>query len=119
MSDVLVKNVDPRLYAQLKAEAASQRKTVGEVFNEVVKSWLATRGLRDLERERNVEAYLKIKERMAQHPNDYFVIAKGDYLGHFRTLSQAFSVLKRHRVTKALVIRYQDAGEWLGGSLEA
>ena len=119
MSDVLLKNVDPSTYAQLKAEAASQRKTVGEVFNEVVKSWLATRERKDLERERNVEAYLKIKGRMAQHPNDYFVIAKGDYLGHFRTLSQAFSVLKRHRVTKALVIRYQDAGEWLGGSLEA
>ena len=118
MSDVLLKNVDPSTYAQLKAEAASQRKTIGEVFNEVVKSWLATKERKDLERERNVEAYLRIKERMLKHPSDYFVIAKGDYLGHFPTLSQAFRALKRNRVTKALVVRSQSQGEWLGGSFE-
>ncbi len=118
MSDVLLKKVDPKLYARLKAEAASQSKSVGEVFNEAVKVWLATKGPRDEERERNVEAYLKIKRRISQHPNDYFVIANGTYLGHFRSLSQAFRILKDNQATKALVVHYQPSGEWLGGSLE-
>ena len=119
MSDVLLKNVDPKLYARLKAEAASQSKTVGQVFNEAVKVWLGARGAKDEERERNVEVYEKIKKTIPQHPNDYFVIAKGTYLGHFRSLSKAFSVLKEKRTSKALVVRYQPSGEWLGGSLEA
>ncbi len=119
MSDVLLKKVDPKLYGRLKAEAASERKSVGEVFNEAVKVWLGTRRARDEERERNVEVYLKIKQTFPEHPNDYFVIAKGTYLGHFRSLSQAFKILKENRATKALVVHYQPPGEWLGGSLES
>jgi hypothetical protein len=118
LSNVLVKKVDPKLYARLKAEAASESKSVGEVFNEAVRVWLATRGAKDEERERNVEIYQKIKQRIPQHPNDYFVIAKGTYLGRFRSLSRAFRILKENRATKALVVRYQPSGEWLGGSLE-
>lgn len=118
MADVLVKKVDPRLYARLKAEAASDKKSVGAVFNEAVKVWLSTRGAKDDERERNLEVYLKIKKMMPRHPNHYFVIAKGMYLGHFRSLSQAFQKLKNDRTTKALVVHYQPSGEWLGGSLE-
>ena len=119
MSDVLLKKVDPKLYARLKAEAASESKSVGEVFNEAVKVWLATRAARDDERERNVEVYQRIKHQMPRHPNDYFVIAKGTYIGHFRSLSQAFRILKESRTSKALVVRHQPSGEWLGGSLEA
>ena len=119
MSDVLLKKVNPTLYARLKAEAAAQRKSVGEAFNEAVKVWLATKRPRDEERERNVEVYLTMKKRFSQHPNDYFVIANGTYLGHFRSLSQAFTVLKANRSTKALVVHNQPPGEWLGGSLEA
>ena len=111
--------MDPKLYARFKAEAASQSKSVGEIFNEAVKVWLATKRPRDEERERNVEVYLTMKKRFAQHPDDYFVIANGTYLGHFRSLSQAFRILKANRSTKALVVRYQPSGEWLGGSLEA
>ena len=119
MSDVLLKKVNPTLYARLKAEAASQSKSVGEVFNEAVKVWLDTKRPRDEERERNVEVYLTMKKKFSQHPNDYFVIANGTYLGHFRALSEAFRVLKATRSTKALVVHYQPSGEWLGGSLEA
>lgn len=121
MSDVLLKKVDPKLYARFKAEAATQSKTVGEAFNEAVKAWLATKGPRDEERERNVEAYLKIKKRISQHPNDYFVIAKGTFLGHYHSLTEAFRILKEKdiRATKALVVHQQRSGEWLGGSLEA
>jgi hypothetical protein len=118
LSDVLLKKVDPKLYARLKAEAASESKSVGEVFNEAVRVWLASRGAKDEERERNVEIYMKIKQKIPQHPNDYFVIAKGTYLGHFRSLSKAFRILKENRTTKALVVRYQPPAEWLGGSLE-
>ena len=118
MSDVLLKKVDPKLYARLKAEAAAESKSVGEVFNEAVKVWLTTKAGKDEERERNIEVYLKIKRRMPQHPDDYFVIAKGTYLGHFHSLSDAFRVLKENRTDKALVVRHQPAGEWLGGSLE-
>jgi hypothetical protein len=118
LSDVLLKKVDPKLYARLKAEAAAESKSVGEVFNEAVKVWLSTRGAKDEERERNVEVYLKIKQRIPEHPNDYFVIAKGAYFGHFRSLSKAFGILKENRATKALVVRYQPSGEWFGGSLE-
>lgn len=119
MSDVLLKKVDPTLYARLKAEAASQSKSVGEVFNEAIKVWLAAKRPRDEERERNVEVYLTLKKRFSQHPNDYFVIANGTYLGHFRSLSQAFRILKATRSRKALVVHSQPSGEWLGGSLEA
>jgi hypothetical protein len=118
LSDVLLKKVNPKLYARLKAEAASESKSVGEAFNEAVRFWLGTRGSKDEERERNVEVYLKVKQRIPRHPNDYFVIAKGTYLGHFRSLSKAFRILKENRATKALVVRYQPSGEWLGGSLE-
>jgi len=111
--------VDPKLYARLKAEAASERKTVGEAFNEAVRVWLGTRLAKDEERERNVEVYLRIKQRIRQHPNDYFVIAKGSYLGHFPSLSRAFRILKENRATKALVVHCQPSGEWLGGSLES
>jgi plasmid stability protein len=119
LSDVLVKNVDEKLYARLKAEAASERKSVGQVFNEAVRAWLASRRYRDLERELNVRVYLKVKGRMAQHPNDYFVIAKGEYLGHYSSLREAFGELKKARTTKGLVLHSQSPGEWLGGALEA
>jgi len=119
LSDVLLKKVDPKLYARLKAEAASESKSVGAAFNEAVKVWLATKATKDEERERNVEVYLKIKERISKYPNEYFVVAKGSYLGHFHSLSNAFAKLKEVRATKALVVHSQPSGEWLGGSLEA
>jgi hypothetical protein len=119
LSDVLLKKVDPKLYARLKAEAASESKSIGEAFNEAVRVWLNSRASRDEERERNVEVYLKIKGKIPQHPNDYFLIAKGTYLGHVPSLSKAFRILKENRATKALVVRYQPSGEWLGGSLES
>ena len=119
MSDVLLKNVDSKVYAQLKAEAASERKTMGAVFNEAVRAWLVMKRQKDPERERNVEVYKTLKTKIAQHPKDYFVIARGEYVGRFQTLSQAFSALKRNHVTKAIIVRSQPEGEWLGGSLEA
>jgi DNA repair protein RadC len=118
LPDVLLKKVDPKLYARLKAEAAAESKSVGAAFNEAVKVWLASKGAKDEERERNVEVYLKIKKRIPQHPNDYFVIAKGTFLGRFHSLSEAFEKLKENQATKALVVHYQPSGEWLGGSLE-
>ena len=119
LSDVLLKKVNPALYARLKAEAASQSKSVGEVFNEAIKVWLAAKKPRDEERERNVAVYLTMKKRFSQHPNDYFVIANGEYLGHYRSLSHAFRRLKATGSRKALVVHNQPSGEWLGGSLEA
>lgn len=118
MSDVLLKNVDPKLYARLKAEAAAREKTVGEMFNEAVNVWLATQQNRDFERERNIKPYLEIKDEIEKHPDQYFVIANGAFLGRFPTLSEAFRVMKEHKATKGFVIRSQPSGEWLGGSLE-
>ena len=118
MADVLLKKVDPKLYSRLKAEAAARGTTVAEAFNEAVKVWLVVQQRRDDERERNVEAYLKIKRELAKHPQEYFVIAKGTYLGRFPTLAEAFRVMKENKTTKGLVVRAQSSGEWLGGSLE-
>lgn len=118
MSDVLLKRVNPRLYAQLKAEAAARGKTVGDVFNEAVRVWLTVQRRRDDERENNLEAYAKIKDEVQRHPREYFVIAKGAYLGHFPTLAEAFRVMKENKTTKGLVVRSQPSGEWLGGSFE-
>lgn len=119
MTDVLLKKIDPKLYARLKARAASDGKSVSEAFNEAVRVWLAINRTKDEERGRNVEVYLKIKRSIPQHPNEYFVIAKGAYLGHFRSLSLAFRKLKENQATKALVVHYQPSGEWLGGSIES
>jgi len=119
MSDVLLKKVDSRLYSRLKAEAAARGKTVGEVFNEAVKVWLTVQRGRDEERERNVERYMEVKKELLKHPREYFVIAKGSFLGRFPTLAEAFRVMKENKATKGLVVRApQHSGEWLGGSLE-
>ena len=73
----------------------------------------------DEERERNVERYLEIKGELLKHPKEYFVIANGALLGRFRTLVEAFQVMKENGTTKSLVVRApQHSGEWLGGSLE-
>lgn len=118
MSNVLLKKVDPKLYARLKADAAARGKTVGQVFNEAVRVWLESRHEVDEERERNIEAYLRIKKELTKHPKEYFVIAKGVYRGRFRTLGEAFKAMKQDNETKGLIIKYQAGGEWLGGSLE-
>ena len=118
MSDVLLKKVDRKLYSHLKAEAAARGKTVGQVFNEAVRVWLTVQQSRDIERERNVEAYLEIKEELLKHPGEYFVIAKGTFLGRFPTLGDAFKRMKENSTTRGFVIRSQASGEWLGGSIE-
>jgi len=119
MSDVLLKKVDRKLYSMLKAEAAARGKTVGEVFNEAVRVWLMAQRSRDIEKERNLEAYLDIKEEILEHPGEYFVIAKGSFLGRFRTLHDAFKQMRENKTTKGFVIRSQPSGEWLGGSIES
>ena len=119
MSDVLLKKVDRKLYSRLKAEAAARGKTVGEVFNEAVRVWLMAQRSRDIEKERNLEAYLDIKEEILEHPGEYFVIAKGSFLGRFRTLHDAFKQMRENKTTKGFVIRSQPSGEWLGGSIES
>ncbi len=77
MSDVFLKRVDRRLCSRLKVEAAARGKTVGEMFNEAVRLWLMVQQSRDIENERNLEAYLQIKKELTKHPGEYFVIAKG------------------------------------------
>ncbi len=64
MSDLLLKKVDRRLYLQRKAEASAQGKTVGEVFNEAVRVWLMVRQGRDVGKERNMEAYIAVREEI-------------------------------------------------------
>jgi len=118
LSDVLLKKVDRKLYSRLKAEAAMRGKTVGQVFNEAVRVWLTVQQSRDIESERNVEAYLEIKEELLKHPGEYFVIAKGTFLGRFPTLGDAFKRMKDNGTTRGFVIRSQASGEWLGGSIE-
>jgi hypothetical protein len=119
MSDVLLKKVDRKLYSRLKAEAAARGKTVGEVFNEAVRVWLMFQQSRDVEKERNLEAYLGVKEDILKHPGEYFVIANGIFLGRFPTLHDAFTRMKENKTTKGFVIRSQPSGEWLGGSIES
>jgi len=114
-----LKKVDRRLYSRLKAEAAARRKTVGELFNEAVSVWLASQRRTDMERERNLEVYLDIRKELVKHPGEYFVIVKGAFRGRFPTLREAFKVVRENKTTKALVLRAQASGEWLGGSLEA
>jgi hypothetical protein len=117
MTDVLLKRVDRRLYLRLKAEASARGKTVGEVFNEAVRTWLTVQQSRDLEKERNMEVYLSVKEEISKSPEAYFVIAKGNFLGRFPTLHDALLRMKENRATKGFVIRSQPSGEWLGGSI--
>jgi hypothetical protein len=119
MSDVLLKKVDRRLYSRLKAEASARGRTVGEVFNEAVRVWLMVQQGRDAEKERNLEAYLAIKEEIPKCAGEYFVIANGTFLGRSPTLRDAFRRMKENRTTKGFVIRSQPSGEWLGGSIES
>lgn len=114
----MLKKVDRRLYSRLKAEAAVRGKTVGEIFNEAIRVWLAVQQGRDMEKERNLEVYSQIKTDLLKHPGEYFVIAKGAFLGRFPTLSDAFRVMRENKSAKGFILRSQASGEWLGGSLE-
>jgi hypothetical protein len=118
MASVLLKKVNPTLYARLKAEAAVQGKTMGEVFDEAVEFWLNARRPVDYEKKSNLEAYLKIRQSIMKHPDEYFVIAKGKSLGRFPSLSDAFQAMKDIKTTKGLIVRAPQSGEWLGGSLQ-
>jgi hypothetical protein len=117
MSDVLLTKVNRRLYSRLKAEASARGKTVGEVFNEAVRVWLMVQRSRDVEKERNMEAYIAIREEIPKRAGEYFVIANGVFLGRYPTLGDAFVRMKENKATKGFVIRSQPSGEWLGGSI--
>lgn len=39
--DVLVRSMDPDLWARLKAQAALKRTTLGALLTEIIKEWLA------------------------------------------------------------------------------
>jgi hypothetical protein len=54
--DTTIRNIDERIYRELKAKAALEGKTVGEALNEAIHAWLAgahplsrTGTLRDLQ----------------------------------------------------------------------
>jgi hypothetical protein len=117
VSDVLLKKVDRRLYLRLKAEAAARGKTVGQIFNEAVRTWLMVQEKADVEKERNMEAYAVIKDQIHKSPGEYFVVANGSFLGRFSNLVDALRRMKQEKATKGFVIRSQPSGEWLGGSI--
>lgn len=39
--DVLVRSMDPDLWARLKSRAAIERKTLGALLTEIIREWLA------------------------------------------------------------------------------
>jgi len=67
----------------------------------------------------DLEAYLKIKKEILEHPSEYFMMAKGSFLGRFPTLHDAFKQMRENKTTKGFVIRSQPSCEWLGGSIES
>lgn len=90
---------------------------MGEVFNEAVRVWLMTQQGRDVDKERNLEAYLAIKDEISKGGGEYFVIANGAFLGRFPTLRDALRLMKENKATRGFVVRSQPSGEWLGGSI--
>ncbi len=46
--DTTIRNLDKRLYRQLKARAARQGKTIGELVNDAIRAYLARKELASL-----------------------------------------------------------------------
>ena len=67
--DTTIRNLDERLYRDLKAWAAREGKTVGQAVNEAIRAYLAgpgaRRGTRSLE-ELRPEEYPQGKERLSE-----------------------------------------------------
>ena len=44
MNKIGIRNLDPELYRQAKAQAALEGKTVGLIYNEAIRAYLASKG---------------------------------------------------------------------------
>ena len=44
MSQVVVRNISPDLWLQLRIKATERRMTMGALLNEILKEWLARQG---------------------------------------------------------------------------
>lgn len=47
--DIFIRNLDPRLYHQLRIEALRRSVPVAALVNEAIREWLANRAVRDPE----------------------------------------------------------------------
>ena len=113
-----MKDIDERLYAQVKSEAAKSRRKVGELINEAISVWLNSRTKLDEEGELNMKIYNQLKGEIGKHPNEYVVIARGEFLGRFLTLKEAAASVKSKKTDRAIIIKGRAEGEWLGGSFQ-
>jgi hypothetical protein len=124
---LVIKNVDQRTLRDLKAEAARQGLTLGEVFKEAANLWLARRHETPVltETDNNNEFYESNEaELKRQYEGRYVLIASARLVGAYDDLHAAGDAMRalnprpRHAILTKIGKDEREYGEWLGGSLE-
>ncbi|MDG6910639.1 MAG: hypothetical protein JRM99_08595 [Nitrososphaerota archaeon] len=120
--DVLVRNMDPELYRQLKARAAAKGEKISEAIAEAAEYILSGRGVAT-EMDANNSAYAASKRRLAkEHPGEYVVFCGGAFRGAAGSLEGAADIVRTSGRPKGLVAKMGEdlprGGDWLWSSLE-
>jgi hypothetical protein len=124
---LVIKNVDQRTLRDLKAEAARQGLTLGEVFKEAANLWLTRRQETPVltETDNNNEFYESNEAELErQYEGRYVLIAGARLVGAYDDLHAAGEAMRalnprpRHAILTKIGKDAREYGEWLGGSLE-
>jgi hypothetical protein len=124
---LVIKKIDQRTLRDLKAEAARQGLTLGEVFKEAANLWLTRRQETPVltETDHNNEFYESNEAELErQYEGRYVLIAGGRLVGAYDDLHAAGEAMRalsprpRHAILTKIGKDAREFGEWLGGSLE-
>jgi hypothetical protein len=124
---LVIKKIDQRTLRDLKAEAARQGLTLGEVFKEAANLWLTRRqGTPVLtETDYNNEFYESNEAELErQYEGRYVLIAGARLVGAYDDLHAAGEAMRalnprpHHAILTKIGKDEREYGEWLGGSLE-
>jgi hypothetical protein len=124
---LVIKKIDQRTLRDLKAEAARQGLTLGEVFEEAVNLWLTRRRETPVltETDYNNEFYESNEAELErQYKGRYVLIAGARLIGAYDDLHAAGEAMRalnprpRHAILTKIGKDAREYGEWLGGSLE-
>jgi plasmid stability protein len=120
--DVLVRNMDPELYRQLKARAAAKGEKISEAIAEAAEYLLSKRDVAT-EMDANNAAYASAKREFAkEYKGKYVVFCSGAFKGAAENLEGAAGIVKASGRPKGLVVKVGEdlprGGDWLWSSLE-
>ncbi|MHA1450198.1 MAG: hypothetical protein ACTSP4_12330 [Candidatus Hodarchaeales archaeon] len=99
MPNVLIRDIDPEIYARFKDKAAASGLKLGEALTKAMSEWINSQkslNEKDLQRIRNLAVYRKLKKSFEEDcRRKWILIARGELLKTSDTLESVLEEIRK------------------------